>query len=134
VPVVLAVILAIICCVVILGLIGLQVALLLGAPIGHLAWGGEDYYLQPQHRTWALLAILGYAVSGVVVLQGADVFSFEGKLVAIILTGIFTALYFGAFILSSRSRSALERNLSMGVHLGLAALFLVVAVIGHLNA
>jgi hypothetical protein len=134
VPVLLAVILAIICCVVIVGMIGLQVALLLGAPLGHLAWGGVDYYLQPPMRKWALLAILGYAVSGVAVLQGAMVFSFEGTVPAIILTAFFVLLYFGAFVLSARSRNFFERNLNMGIHLGLAALFLVVAVIGHLNA
>lgn len=130
----LAIVLAIVCCVIILGLIGMQVALLFGAPIGHLAWGGEDYYLQPQHRKWALLSILGYAISGVVVLQGAEVFTFEDKLGSIILTGLFTALYFAAFVLSARSRSLLERNFNMVVHLALSALFLVVAVIGHLNS
>ena len=133
-PVPLAVILAVICCVALVGLIGMQVALLLGAPIGHLAWGGEDYYLQPQHRRWALLSILGYAVAGFVVLQGADVITFEGTLPAIILTYVFAAGFFGAFVLSSRSRSFLERNFTMLTHIALAALFLVVAVIGHLNA
>jgi hypothetical protein len=134
VPVVLAVVLAIICCVVVVAEILLQVALLLGAPLGHLAWGGEDYYLQPPLRKWALLSILGYAVSGLVVLQGADVFTFEGKIASIILTSFFVLLYFAAFVLSSRSRNFAERNLNMIIHLGLAALFLVVAVIGHLNA
>ena len=134
-PVVLAVILALICCVAILGLIGMQVALLLGAPIGHLAWGGEDYYLQPQHRRWAWLSILGYAISGIVVLDGADVISLGGgSLGAIILCALFTALYFGAFVLASRSRSFLERNFNMITHLGLSALFLIVTIIGHLNA
>ena len=112
----------------------MQVALLLGAPIGHLAWGGEDYYLQPQHRRWALLSILGYAVAGFVVLEGADLVSVLDTLPAIILTYLFAAGFFAAFVRSSQSRSFLERNFNMITYIALAALFLVVAAIGHLNA
>jgi hypothetical protein len=127
------VVLAYICCVALAGLIILQAALVAGAPLGRFAWGGDWDVLPARERGFAALAVIGYALAGFVVLQGANVFSLGPVIVAEIATYVGTAVFFASFIITAYSRSASERRIMFPVNLGLAALFLIVAVTGHVK-
>jgi hypothetical protein len=122
---------AIICSVALLGLAAFQVVLLAGVPLARFAWGGEDHYLQPQHRRYALLAILGCLVGIAVALQGANLFLVIPALAAQIACFVYVVLFFAAFILTARSRSLIERQVMLPVYVVLSALFLIVALAGH---
>ena len=122
---------AIICCVALLAFGAFQVVLLRGAELGRFAWGGEDHYLQPQHRPYAVLTIVGCLAGIFIALQGANLFLvipvFASQLACYIVAG----LLFVAFILTARSRSLLERQVMLPYYVLLAALFLIVALAGH---
>jgi hypothetical protein len=50
-----------------------QIVLLFGAPLARFAWGGEDHYLQPRFRLYAIGAFLLYLLAIVSALDGADI-------------------------------------------------------------
>lgn len=110
-----------------------QVALLLGAPLARFAWGGEDHYLQPQWRRFAVLAVVLYLVGIVVLLGGVDVIHAGPPFAWSLGCYIYTAAFFAAFILTARSRSAIERHLMLPVNVVLSGMFLIVAIAGHVK-
>ena len=127
------VVLAYICCALLAGLVILQVSLAAGAPLGRFAWGGDWDVLPSRERGFAGLAVVAYALAAVVALQGANIFSLVPAAIAEIATFFGAALFFTAFIRVARSRSDSERYFMLPVNLVLAALFLIVAVTGHLK-
>jgi hypothetical protein len=122
---------AIVCCTALVVLAIYQGVLLAGAPLARFAWGGEDHYLQPQFRGYAVLTILGALLGGFVALCGADILHQLPSLVSTIGNFVFTAALFGAFVLTARSRSPIERHVMLPTYLILSALFLIVALAGH---
>lgn len=128
------VVVAIIASLALLALAGYQVALLRGAALARFAWGGEDHYLQPRFRRWAVSAVVAYLVGVVVILQGANVFLLTSVLVAEILCYLYAAGFFVAFIVTARSRSAIERHINLPINIVLSGMFLIVAIAGHLLA
>jgi hypothetical protein len=124
---------AIIACVVVAALASYQVSLLLGAPFARFAWGGEDHYLQPRWRRFAVLAVVLYVVGIVVLLGGVDVLRVGPPLVWSLGCYVYTAAFFAAFVLTARSRSAIERHLMLPVNVVLSGMFLIVAIAGHVR-
>ena len=122
---------AIICCLALLGFAVFQVVLLAGVPLARFAWGGEDHYLQPRHRPSAVLTICGCLLGIFVALQGANLFLVLTVLASQIACYVFAALFFAAFILTARSRSLTERRVMLPFYVILSALFLIVALAGH---
>jgi hypothetical protein len=123
---------AIICSVALLGFAAFQIVLLASVPLARFAWGGEDHYLQPQHRPYAVLAIVGCLVGIFISLQGANLFLVIPVLASQIACYIVAGLLFVAFVLTAaRSRSVLERQVMLPYYVLLAALFLIVALAGH---
>jgi hypothetical protein len=97
-------------CVLMVGLIVFQAALIAGAPLGHFAWGGQDRVLPIQKRLGSAVSIGLYLVFGVVVLQRAglaEVIPWPGVVnVAIwVLAGYFAL----GIVLNGASRSRPER-------------------------
>jgi NADH:ubiquinone oxidoreductase subunit 6 (subunit J) len=127
------VVLAYVSCVVLAVLVVLQTALVGGAPLGRFAWGGAHDVLPARDRGYSALLILGYAVAAVVVLQGADLLALVPVVAAVLLTYVFTVVFFAAFVLTATSRSEYERRLMLPANLALSALFLIVAVTGHVK-
>lgn len=122
---------AIICSVALLGLAIFQVALLAGVPLARFAWGGEDHYLQPRHRPYAVLAILGALTGIFVTLQGANFLLVVPVLASQVACYVYVVLFFAAFILTARSRSLTERRAMLPFYVVLSALFLIIALAGH---
>jgi hypothetical protein len=124
-------IVAIICSVALLGFLIFQVVLLRGIPLARFAWGGEDHYLQPQHRPFAILTIVGCLLGIFVALQGANLFLVIPVLASQVACYIYAGLFFAAFILTARSRSLLERQVMLPIYVVIAGLFLIIALAGH---
>jgi hypothetical protein len=122
---------AIICCIALIALGVFQIVLLRGAPLARFAWGGEDHYLQPQHRPFAVLTIVGCVAAGFVALQGANLDLVIPVLTSEVACYVFAAVFFAAFILTARSRSLTERRVMLPFWVILSALFLIVALAGH---
>ncbi len=122
---------AIICCVALLALAVYQVTLLTGAPLARFAWGGEDHYLQPQFRGYAMLTVVAALLGAFVALCGADILHLLPALVSAIGCFVYAAAAFAGFVLTARSRSPIERHAMLPTYLILSALFLIVAVAGH---
>ena len=122
---------AIICCVGLVGFAAFQVILLAGVPLARFAWGGEDHYLQPRYRPSAILTICGCLLGIFVALQGANIFLVLPVLASQIACYAFAGLFFAAFILTARSRSLTERRVMLPFCVIVSALFLIVALAGH---
>ncbi len=127
------VILSYVVCVVLAAMIIFQASLIFGAPLGRFAWGGHWDVLPARERGFAALTIVGYALAGFVVLEGANVFAVFPALASEIATFVFAAAFFGAFVLTATSRSESERRLMLPANLALSALTLIVAVTGHIK-
>jgi hypothetical protein len=110
-----------------------QVTLLFGAPLARFAWGGEDHYLQPQWRRFAILAVVLYAIAIVIALGGADIIRIGPALAWSLGCYVFTAAFFAAFVLTARSRSPIERHVMLPVNVVVSGLFLIVAIAGHVR-
>jgi hypothetical protein len=124
---------ATLCSVILVALAIFQVVLLAGVPLARFAWGGEDHYLQPQFRRFALLTIAGCLVGAFAVLQGANILLAIPVLVSQIACYLYAVVCFGAFILTARSRSLTERRVMLPVFVVLSGLFLIVAIAGHIS-
>lgn len=104
-----------------------QLALILGAPIGRFAWGGQHRVLPAKLRVGSAVAIVIYAVIGTLALDRASVIDVVPDLVSSV--GMWVA--FGYFVLgiplNAVSRSKAERFTMTPVVAILAILSLLVA-------
>jgi hypothetical protein len=124
---------AIITSIALLALAAYQVVLLRGVALARFSWGGEDHYLQPRFRRPATVAVAVYLVGVLVILQGANVFQWMPVLACQVLCYLYAGGFFVSFIVTARSRSAIERHIGLPVNILLAGMFLIVAVTGHLK-
>ncbi|MET0784258.1 MAG: hypothetical protein ABWX76_14245 [Leifsonia flava] len=119
---------AIALCVILAALAVFQLALILGAPIGRFAWGGQHRVLPAKLRIGSAVAIVIYAVIGVLALDRASVIDVIPDVVSTV--GMWVA--FGYFVLgiplNAISRSRPERFTMTPVVVVLAALSLLVAL------
>ena len=114
---------------VILGILAiLQLALALGAPIGHFAWGGTHRVLPTRLRIGSLVSIVIYAVIAVLALDCAEVIDVVPDVVSTV--GMWVV--FGYFVLgigmNAISRSKPERYTMAPLSAVLAVLSLLVVV------
>lgn len=110
-----------------------QVVLLGGAPLARFAWGGEDHYLQPRFRRYAIIALVLYLAAIVVALGGANIIRSGPALAWELCCYLYSAAFFAAFMLTARSRSIDERRVMLPVNVVLSGLFLIVAIAGHVK-
>lgn len=106
----------------------LQLALALGAPIGHLAWGGAHRVLPARLRIGSLVSIVIYAIIALLALDCAGVVDVVPDAVSTV--GMWVV--FGYFVLGTGlnaiSRSKPERYTMAPVSAVLAVLSLLVAL------
>ncbi|MEL4319954.1 hypothetical protein WJX64_13135 [Leifsonia sp. YIM 134122] len=119
---------AIALCVILAALAIFQLALILGAPIGRFAWGGQHRVLPAKLRIGSAVAIVIYALIGTLALDRASVIDVVPDAVSTV--GMWVA--FGYFVLgiplNAISRSRPERFTMTPVVIVLAALSLLVAL------
>jgi hypothetical protein len=109
-------------------LIGFQLALAGGLPLGHAAWGGQYRVLPPRLRLGSLAAAVVLGVALWVVLARADLVAPGSAALAVRFA---TWLFAGYLLLNTlgnlASKNPLERNIMTPVALLLAVAFFVVA-------
>lgn len=105
-----------------------QLALILGAPIGRFAWGGQHRVLPRNLRFGSVVAIALYALFSAILLQRADLIAvLPGPVVDIGVWAVLAYLVLGIFM-NGISMSLPERLTMVPVCIVLAGLTLVVAM------
>jgi hypothetical protein len=105
-----------------------QVALILGAPIGHFSWGGQHRVLPARLRIGSAVSILIYAVIALAALGRAGLVDvFPGTFPAVAMWVVFAYFVLGIGM-NAISRSKPERYTMVPVTIVLAALSLLVAL------
>lgn len=120
---------AVLACLVLGALAVFQGLLVMGAPLGRFAWGGQHRVLPVPLRVGSLVSIVVYALIATVVLARAGIVSPgipEGVVRA--ATWVFVAYFFLGIGLNLASRSKPERSVMPVVSAVLCALCVVVAL------
>lgn len=116
-------------CAVLAALALFQAALIAGAPLGKLAWGGQHEVLPPRLKAGSAVSIVLYVLFGYLALAAATLVPpmVEG---AFISAGIWVlTAYFGlGVVMNAVSRSKPERLVMTPAALVLTVLFLVIAL------
>jgi hypothetical protein len=120
---------AVLACLVLGALAVFQVLLVLGAPLGRFAWGGQHRVLPTPLRAGSVVSIVIYALLATVVLARADLVSLAvpAGVVRTATWVVVTYLLLGA-ALNLASRSKPERAVMSPVTAVLCALYAVVAL------
>jgi hypothetical protein len=115
--------------VVILSLLAVfQLALALGAPLGHFAWGGQHRVLPARLRIGSLVSIVIYAVIAVLVLDRVGLIDVVPDVVSTVGMWVVFAYFVIGIPLNAISRSKPERYVMTPVVTVLAVLSLFVAL------
>jgi len=119
---------AIVACTILAALAVLQLALILGAPVGRFAWGGKHRVLPPVLRIGSVVAIALYALFSLILAQRAGIAAFLPA--SVVDIGVWAVLaYLGlGIVMNGVSRSLPERLVMVPVCIVLAALALIVAM------
>lgn len=121
---------AILACVILAGLTSFQVALIGGAPLGRIAWGGQHPVLPARLRIGSAISIGLYVLFAYAALAKAGT---TAPLVSETFTSIFvwvlTAYFALGVVMNGISRSKPERLIMTPTSLVLAALYLVIALL-----
>ncbi len=117
-------------CVLLAGLALFQVALIAGAPLGHLAWGGRDRVLPRGKRIGSVVSLVLYAAFALIVLRRADLVALLPGSFAAVAVWVLAAYFLLGIGMNAASRSRAERRTMVPLSLALALLTLVVALGG----
>ena len=115
--------------VVILSLLAVfQLALALGAPLGHFAWGGQHRVLPGRLRIGSLVSIVIYAIIAVLALDRVGLIDVVPDVVSTVGMWVVFAYFVIGIPLNAISRSKPERYVMTPVVTVLAVLSLLVAL------
>ena len=115
--------------VVILSLLAVfQLALALGAPLGHFAWGGQHRVLPGRLRIGSLVSIVIYAIIAVLALDRVGLIDVVPDVVSTVGMWVVFAYFVIGIPLNAISRSKPERYVMTPVVTILAVLSLLVAL------
>lgn len=110
-------------------LIIFQIALILGAPIGKYAWGGQHRQLPAKLRIASVTSIALYLLFGLFLASKAGLMSIiSSQNIIVIGMWIFTAYFFLGIFVNAISRSKSERAVMTPVAGVLALVFLAVTI------
>lgn len=114
---------------ILIGLVGFQLLLAAGTPLGKLAWGGGRRVLDPPLRIASLIAALTYVLIALVLLEAAGLVDVVASqdLVRVAIW-VVAALFGVGVVMNAISRSPAERAVMTPVALALALLSAFVAL------
>ena len=115
-------------CVILAALTVFQIALIVGAPLGHFAWGGQHRVLPRKLRISSVTSIVLYAAFALIALDRTGVIELLPREVSVVLMWVLTGYFALGIVLNGISRSVPERNLMTPVCLVLALLSWAIAV------
>ena len=120
---------ALLACAILAGLAIFQVALIGGAPLGRMAWGGQHRVLPAKLRIGSAISIAVYALFAYAALAKADVVApFVSESFTSIIMWVMTAYFALGILMNGISRSKPERLIMTPIALALAAVYLVLAL------
>ena len=120
---------AVLTCVILTGLAVFQGALIAGAPLGRMAWGGQQNVLPPRLRIASAASIVTYGLFAYIALAKADIAPFLiNESFTSVLVWVLTAYFTVGVLLNGISRSRPERLVMTPTALVLAALYLILAL------
>ncbi|PWC03513.1 hypothetical protein [Agromyces badenianii] len=119
---------AIALCVILAALAVFQLALALGAPIGHFAWGGQHRVLPPRLRIGSAVSIVIYAIIAALALDRVGIIDVVSDTVSTVGMWIVFGYFVLGIPLNSISRSRAERFTMTPVVIVLALLSLLIAL------
>lgn len=120
---------AIVASIILAALAVFQVALIIGAPIGRFAWGGQHDVLPTKLRIASASSILLYGIFALVALASAGIMAIPiSSEIVVALTWILTGYFCLGIVMNGISRSKPERMLMTPVAAILALLFLYIAL------
>lgn len=105
-----------------------QIALILGAPIGHFAWGGAHRILPTKLRIGSIVAVLLYGLFAFFILNKAGLVTTLPESVTSVGMWVMTGYFVLGIGMNAISRSKLERMVMTPVAFILAVLFLLVSL------
>jgi hypothetical protein len=105
-----------------------QLALVLGAPLGHFAWGGQDRVLPARKRIVCVISILIYAFMAVVAWDRVGAISIFPNLVSQIAMWVIFAYSVLGIVMNAISRSKPERTTMVPVSIALSVLSFLIAM------
>ena len=114
-------------CVILAALTVFQIALIVGAPLGHFAWGGQHRVLPRKLRISSVTSIVLYAAFALIALDRTGVIELLPREVSVVLMWVLTGYFALGIVLNGISRSVPERNLMTPVCLVLALLSWTIA-------
>jgi hypothetical protein len=106
----------------------LQVALVLGAPLGHFAWGGQDRVLPARKRIGSVVSILIYGLMAVVAWDRVGAISIFPDLFSQIAMWVIFAYSVLGILMNAISRSKPERYMMVPVSIALSVLSFLIAI------
>ena len=120
---------AILACALLAGLTVLQGALIVGAPLGRMAWGGQHRVLPAKLRVGSALSIAVYALFAYAALAKAGLVPpLVSESFTAITMWVLTAYFVLGVLMNGISRSKPERLVMTPTTIALAALYLVIAL------
>lgn len=120
---------AILLCILLASLTVFQLALILGAPIGRYAWGGQHATLPMRLKIGSVTSIVLYAVIAMIVLNQANIITFFDRQTTGSVAIWVLVVYFTVGIpLNAASRSKPERNVMTPLVAVLMVLTLTIAL------
>ncbi len=123
------IVLAIMATIILVGLGIFQLALVLGAPLGRFAWGGQHKKVLPTNlRVGSAISIVLYAVFAMFALDKTGAISALDDSVVNVGAWVITGYLFVGIAMNGMSRSTYERYVMTPIVIVLAVLFLVVAL------
>ena len=105
-----------------------QISLAAGAPLGHLAWGGQNRVLPRRIRMGSVASVAIYALIALVALDRAGQIDLLPDLVSRIAMWVVFGYFVLGILLNLASKSRAERAVMVPVTALLAVLALVVAL------
>ncbi|WP_367640365.1 hypothetical protein [Microbacterium sp. SYP-A9085] len=112
-----------------------QLALALGAPWGRFAWGGQHPGVLPRrYRIGSVVSLLIYAVMALIALDRSGVVDVVPAAVSAVAMWVVFGMLALGIVMNAASRSRPERFTMTPAALVLAALALVVALVGPVRA
>ncbi|HJW48950.1 MAG TPA: hypothetical protein VJ726_05995 [Candidatus Limnocylindria bacterium] len=118
---------AVLAALILAGLIGFQLLLVAGLPLGHYAWGGAHRILPRSLRIGSIVAIFIYLAIAMGILEAASVIDLGISEFPRVAVWVLAAFFGIGVVMNAISRSKKERRMAF-VALALSALCAIVAL------
>ena len=114
---------------VVLALLSLfQLALILGAPLGRFAWGGQHRVLPPRLRVGSAVSILIYGLIATIAWDRVGLIDVFAEPISEVAMWVFFGYFVLGILMNGISRSKLERYTMVTVSIVLAVLSFLIAM------